>query len=55
MKKVLENIRKSKLSKYDNNNSRLLSELGPDTGFDSMGDFSQSRGMSRFLNKLDST
>jgi len=38
-----------------NNNSRLLSELGPDTGFDSMGDFSQSRGMSKFLNKLDST
>ena len=38
-----------------NNNARLLSELGPDTGFDSMGDFSQSRGMSKFLNKLDST
>ncbi|MBM3401370.1 MAG: glucuronate isomerase [Bacteroidetes bacterium] len=38
-----------------NNNSRLLTELGPDTGFDSMGDFSQARGMSRFFNKLDST
>ncbi|MCF8452259.1 MAG: glucuronate isomerase, partial [Pedobacter sp.] len=38
-----------------NNNSRLLTELGPDTGFDSMGDFSQSRDMSNFLNKLDST
>jgi glucuronate isomerase len=38
-----------------NNNSRLLTELGPDTGFDSMGDFSQSRGLSKFLDKLDST
>jgi len=38
-----------------NNNSRLLTELGPDTGFDSMGDFSQARGLSKFLNKLDST
>ncbi len=38
-----------------NNNSRLLTDLGPDTGFDSMGDFSQARGLSKFLNKLDST
>ena len=38
-----------------NNNSRLLSALGPDTGFDSMGDFSQARSLSKFLNKLDST
>ena len=38
-----------------NNNSRLLSDLGPDTGFDSMGDFSQARGLSKFLNKLDSS
>ncbi|MFA6945804.1 MAG: glucuronate isomerase [Pedobacter sp.] len=38
-----------------NNNSRLLTELGPDTGFDSIGDFSQARGLSKFLNKLDST
>jgi glucuronate isomerase len=36
-----------------NNNSRLLSQLGPDTGFDSIGDFSQARPLSRFLNKLD--
>jgi glucuronate isomerase len=38
-----------------NNNKRLLKELGPDTGFDSIGDFSQARGLSGFLNTLDST
>ncbi len=36
-----------------NNNTRLLQELGPDTGFDSMGDFSQARSLSRFLDHLD--
>ena len=38
-----------------NNNKRLLDELGPDTGFDSIGDFSQARALSGVLNKLDST
>ena len=38
-----------------NNNQRLLAKLGPDTGFDSIGDFSQARALSKFLNKLDST
>ncbi len=38
-----------------NNNTRLLSALGPDTGFDSMGDFKQAENLSKFLNKLDST
>ena len=37
-----------------NNNQRLLAKLGPDTGFDSMGDFSQARALSGFLNALDS-
>lgn len=37
-----------------NNNSRLLQTLGPDTGWDSIGDFSQGRAMSKFLDKLDS-
>ena len=37
------------------NNSRLLGSLGPDTGFDSIGDFPQAKSMSRFLNRLDST
>ena len=37
-----------------NNNNRLLSQLGPDTGFDSIGDFSQGKQLSKFLNNLDS-
>lgn len=36
-----------------NNNTRLLTKLGPDTGFDSIGDFSQARALSKFLNRLD--
>jgi glucuronate isomerase len=36
-----------------NNNSRRLHELGPDTGFDSIGDFSMARAMSKFFDKLD--
>ena len=36
-----------------NNNSRMLSRLGPDTGWDSIGDFPQARGLSFFMNKLD--
>ncbi len=38
-----------------NNNQRMLSKLGPDTGWDSIGDFSQARALAKFLNKLDST
>ena len=37
------------------NNKRLLSKLGPDTGFDSIGDFSQAEALSGYLNTLDST
>lgn len=37
-----------------NNNIRMLQQLGPDTGWDSIGDFSQSRALSKFLGKLDS-
>jgi glucuronate isomerase len=36
-----------------NNNTRAFTNLGPDTGWDSIGDFSQARALSRFLNKLD--
>jgi glucuronate isomerase len=36
-----------------NNNTRLLSQLGPDTGFDSIGDFPQASALSAFLNRLD--
>ena len=38
-----------------NNNARLLGSLGPDTGFDSIGDFKQAKPLSKFLNHLDST
>lgn len=38
-----------------NNNSRAYREIGPDTGYDSIGDFRQAQALSRFLNKLDST
>jgi len=36
-------------------NSRLLKQLGPDTGFDSIGDFPQARALARYLDALDST
>jgi glucuronate isomerase len=32
----------------------MLQKLGPDTGWDSIGDFSQASALSKFLNKLDS-
>lgn len=37
-----------------NNNTRMVSKLGPDTGFDSIGDFEMARPISRFLDRLDS-
>jgi glucuronate isomerase len=37
-----------------NNNSRMLSLLGPDKGYDSIGDFEIARSMSGFFNKLES-
>jgi glucuronate isomerase len=36
-----------------NNNTRLLRKLGPDTGFDSIGDWEQAAVLSKFLNRLD--
>ncbi len=38
-----------------NNNARMMELLGADTGWDSIGDFSQGRAIAKFLNKLDST
>lgn len=38
-----------------NNNKRLLSKLGPDTGFDSIGDYAQATKLSNYLNALEST
>ncbi len=36
-----------------NNNTRLFNALGPDTGFDSIGDFEIARPLSKLLNRLD--
>ena len=36
-----------------NNNARMHSILGPDTGWDSIGDYSQAQKLSGFLNALD--
>jgi glucuronate isomerase len=38
-----------------NNNTRMRKTLGPDTGFDSVGDFEMARPLGRFLDRLDST
>jgi glucuronate isomerase len=38
-----------------NNNARALTNLGPDTGWDSIGDFVQGRALSKFMNRLDTT
>jgi glucuronate isomerase len=38
-----------------NNNSRMFSQLGPDTGYDSIGDFPVARAMSKLFDRLDST
>jgi len=38
-----------------NNNPRKLRELGPDTGYDSIGDWNQAEALSRYLAKLDDT
>jgi glucuronate isomerase len=36
-----------------NNNTRLLQELGPDTGFDGIGDFPQGVALGAYLNRLE--
>lgn len=36
-----------------NNNTRMVRTIGQDTGFDSIGDFSQAKTLSRFLDRLD--
>ena len=38
-----------------NNNARMMRTLGPDTGFDSIGDWPQATAMSRFFDRLDSS
>ena len=36
-----------------NNNSRMMNQLGADTGWDSAGDFPQARSIAKFLDRLD--
>jgi glucuronate isomerase len=36
-----------------NTNTRLLTQLGPDTGFDSIGDFPQASALAAYLDALD--
>ncbi len=38
-----------------NTNDRATRELGPDTGFDSIGDFKQAENLYRFLNELNNS
>ena len=41
------------LGAFRNNNSRMMRQLGPDTGWDSIGDFSQGKALAKFLDRLD--
>jgi glucuronate isomerase len=36
-----------------NNNTRKFRQIGPDTGFDSIGDWPQARALSNYLDRLD--
>ncbi|MCU0388448.1 MAG: glucuronate isomerase [Chitinophagaceae bacterium] len=47
-------IQQYHLGALRNNNTRMMQTLGPDTGWDSIGDFSQARALAKFLDKLDS-
>ncbi|WP_047246646.1 glucuronate isomerase [Maribacter thermophilus] len=47
-------IQQFHLGALRNNNERMHRLLGPDTGWDSIGDYPQAYTLSRFLNRLDS-
>lgn len=42
------------LGSLRNNNTRSLTAIGPNTGFDAIGDFAQARTLTHFLDKLHS-
>ncbi|HEX9614348.1 MAG TPA: glucuronate isomerase [Bacteroidota bacterium] len=46
-------IQQFHLGALRNNNARMMKTLGPDTGFDSIGDWSIARDLARFLDRLD--
>ena len=48
-------IQQFHLGAIRNTNERMLQQLGPDTGFDSIGDFDQAKSLASFFNELDKT
>jgi len=46
-------VKQLHLGALRNNNSRCLRQLGPDTGFDSMGDFPQAQALVGYLDLLE--
>jgi glucuronate isomerase len=46
-------VKQLHLGALRNNNSRLLQQLGPDTGFDCIGDFPQAQALVRYLDLLE--
>jgi glucuronate isomerase len=46
-------VKQLHLGALRNNNTRLLAQLGPDTGFDCMGDFPQAQALVRYLDLLE--
>jgi len=45
-------VKQLHLGPLRNNNTRRLKQLGPDTGFDSIGDFPQAAALARYLDRL---
>ena len=48
-------IQQFHIGAFRNNNTRIFKSLGPDTGFDSIGDFIHGDSMVKFLDRLDKT
>jgi glucuronate isomerase len=46
-------VKQLHLGALRNTNTRLLTQLGPDTGFDSIGDWPQAASLAAYLNRLD--
>ncbi len=46
-------VKQLHLGALRSNNTRMLKQAGPDTGFDSIGDDAQARSLSRYLDALD--
>lgn len=46
-------VKQLHLGALRDNNTRMLHQLGPDTGFDCMGDFPQAQALARYLDLLE--